>query len=113
MEESQSDFYEDYINEMIQAEIKLEKSMYFANLPIEDRLAGMLSKELAMAIDKQILDNLFIDSSNLIDSSELGISLQFKNPMPVEYIEVNFTIDDYTSPLGEMVDISDLESDAK
>lgn len=112
MEESQSDFYEDYINEMIQAEIKLEEAIYFANLPVEDRLVSMLSEELAAAIDKQIMETLIIDAKQYNELDELIVTINYRAP-EVEYIQVDFTIEDYTSPLGEMVDISDLESDAK
>lgn len=53
-----NDFIDGYIDTMIQREILIEKTEFFNNISTEDRLVGYLSKELAIEIDREIINEL-------------------------------------------------------
>lgn len=91
-------FYDDYINEMIQAEIELEKKVFYDNLPMAERLQleliKDLSENLAKEIDKEIIKHLYDLADLKIRMSETAIYVDaVLNPIvEVEHINLNLTI---------------------
>lgn len=60
-------FKKSYINEMIQAEIELEKQVFYDNLPAYVKLQQQLLNELSENLAKEIDDDIIKRISNITD----------------------------------------------
>lgn len=95
MESSEDNFIDQYVNGLIKEEIKIEEQVFFDNKsPLEKlnyKVFADLTKDLAEAIDKEILCELIEMGKMKMDDHKISFDIMIRPRTGIEFIDISHT----------------------